>query len=84
MTKWSSLHQPRPHIGLEGQQEVIGEHLLISSPGSLNNDGVDAQELCRVQPPIVLLGYLWLERANGWPTHLPQLSCKGRAADLER
>ena len=28
--------------------------------------------------------YLYLDRANGWPTDLPQLSCKGRAADLER
>ena len=58
------VHQPRPHIGLESQREVVGKHLLISSSSSLNNNGVDAQELCRVHPPIVLLGYFWLERAN--------------------
>ena len=39
------MHQPRPHIWLECQGEVVGEHLLISSPGNLNNDGVDDQEL---------------------------------------
>ena len=47
----------------------VTEHLLISSSGSLNNDGVDAQELCRVQSPVVLLGYLRFEHADGWPTN---------------
>ena len=74
----------RSDVGLESQREVVGEHLLVSSPGSLNSDGVDTQKHYRVQPPAVLLRYLWLERVNGRPTELPQLSCKGRGADLER
>ena len=78
------MHQPRPHIWLECQWEVVGKNLLISSPGILNTDGVDAQEVCRVQPSIILLGYLWLERTSGWPTDLPQLVGKGRAPNLER
>ena len=48
------VHQPRPHIGLECQREVVGKYLLIYSSGSLHSDGIDAQELCRVQPSIIL------------------------------
>ena len=63
---------------------IVGKNLLISSPGSLNNDGVDAQELCRVQYPIILLWYLWLEHVSGRPTNLLQLMGEGRAPSLER
>ena len=59
------MHQPRPHIGFEVQRKVAGEYLFISSPGSLDGDGVDAQKLYRVEPPIILLRYLWLERIDG-------------------
>jgi hypothetical protein len=78
------VHQPRPHVWLECEREVVGEHFLISSPGSLNSDGVDAQELCWVQSPVILLWYLWLERASGRPMDLPQLAGEGRAPSLER
>ena len=52
------VHEPGSDVGLEHQREVVGKDLVVSSPDSLNSDGVDAQELCRVQPPIVLLRYL--------------------------
>ena len=78
------VHQPRPHVWLECQREVIGEYLLIPSSGGLNNDGVDAQELYRVQSSIVLFWYLWLECMGRWPTDLPRLVSEGGAPNLER
>lgn len=78
------MHQPRPHVWLESQREVVDEHLLISPSGSLDSDGVNAQELCRVQSSIILFWYLWLEDASRWPTDLPELMSEGGAPNLER
>ena len=39
------MHEPGSDIGLEHQREVVGKDLVISSPGSLHRDGVDAEEL---------------------------------------
>ena len=39
------VHEPRSDVGLEHQREVVGKDLVISSPGSLHRDGVDAEEL---------------------------------------
>ena len=39
------VHEPGSDIGLEHQQEVVGKDLVISSPGSLHHNGVDAEEL---------------------------------------
>ena len=37
--------EPGSVIGLEHQREVVGKDLVISSPGSLHHNGVDAEEL---------------------------------------
>ena len=39
------VHEPGSDIGLEHQREVVGKDLVISSPGSLHHNGVDAEEL---------------------------------------
>ena len=39
------VHEPGSDIGLEHQREVVGKDLVISSPGSLHRNGVDAEEL---------------------------------------
>ena len=39
------VHEPGSDIGLEYQREVVGKDLVISSPGSLYRNGVDAEEL---------------------------------------
>ena len=39
------MHEPGSDIGLEHQWEVVGKDLVISSPGSLYRNGVDAEEL---------------------------------------
>ena len=39
------VHEPGSDIGLEHQWEVVGKDLVISSPGSLYRNGVDAEEL---------------------------------------
>ena len=76
------VHEPRPDIRLEHQREVVGEDLLVAPSGSLHRDGVDAEELRRVRLAVVLLGYIWLERAVGGPLELPQLTGKDWATYL--
>ena len=39
------VHQPRHDIGLQGQREVVGVHLVVTSSTGLHHDGVDAEEL---------------------------------------
>ena len=39
------VHEPGSDVGLEHQREVVGKDLVISSPGSLHRNGVDAEEL---------------------------------------
>ena len=78
------VHQPRHHIGLERQREIVGKHLVVASPSSLHHDGVDAEELGRMGLASVLLADVGLERAVGRPLELPQLMGKGRAAHLVR
>ena len=73
------MHEPRSDVGLEHQREVVGEDLLIAPPGSLHRDGVDAEELRRMYPTIVLLGYVWLEVLGTGPLDLPQLTSERRA-----
>ena len=78
------VHEPGSDIGLEHQREVIGKDLVISSPGSLHRDGVDAEELGRMGLASVLLADVGLERAVGRLLELPQLTGKGRATHLVR
>ena len=78
------VHQPRHHIGLERQQEIVGKHLVVASTSSLHRDGVDAEELGRMGLAGVLLADVGLERAVGRPLELPQLTGKSRAAQLAR
>ena len=65
------MHQPRPDIGLKYQQEVVGEYLVIASPGSLHRNGVDAEELGRMGLAIILLRDLRLERTGTGPLDSP-------------
>ena len=76
------MHQPRHHIGLERQREVVGKHLVVVSPSGLHRDGVDAEELGRMGLAGVLLADVGLERAVGRPLELPQLTGKSQAAHL--
>ena len=78
------VHQPRHHIGLERQREIVGKHLVVTSPSSLHRDGVDAEELGRMGLASVLLADVGLERAVGRPLELPQLTGEGQAAHLVR
>ena len=39
------MHEPGPDVGFEYQREVVAKDLLVSSPGSLHHDGVDAEKL---------------------------------------
>jgi hypothetical protein len=70
------VHQPRLEVGPKRQREVVGEHFLIPSPGSLHRDGVDAKELGWVECAVVLVGQLWLEGSGGQLANLPQLTSK--------
>src|SRR3989337_3022240 len=70
------MHQPRPNVGLEHQREVVGEYLVVSSPGSLHRDGVDAQELGRVSFTVIFLRDFWFERSGIGPLESPQLTSK--------
>ena len=68
------MHEPGSDIGLEHQREVVGKDLVVSPPGSLHRDGVDAEELRRMQLAVVLLWYIWLEILRAGPLDLPQLT----------
>ena len=78
------MHEPGPDVGLEHQREVVGKDLVVSAPGSLHRDGVDAEELGRMRPAVVLLWYIWLEILHAGPLDLPQLTSKRRATYRER
>ena len=78
------VHQPRHDVGLKRQQKVVGQHLVVASPGGLHRDGVDAEELRRVSLAVVLFPNIRLERAVGGPLELPQLTGKGRTTHLVR
>ena len=73
------MHEPGPDIGLEYQQEVVGKDLVVSSPGSLHRDGVDAEKLRRMRLAVVLLWYVWFEILCDGPLDLPQLTSECRA-----
>ena len=73
------VHEPGSDIGLEHQREVVGKYLVISSPGSLHRNGVDAEELQRMRLAVVLLRYVWLEVLRAGPLDLPQLTSERRA-----
>ena len=81
--RWQ-VHQPRHDIGFQGQREVIGKHLVVTSPSGLHLNGVDAKELRLMGLAVVLLADVGLERAVGWPLELPQLTIKGWATHLVR
>src|SRR3954470_17711184 len=74
------VHEPGSDVGLEYQREVVGKDLVVSSPGSLHRNGVDAEELRRMRLAVVLLMYVWLEVLCAGPLDLPQLAGKRRAA----
>src|SRR3954470_21817320 len=74
------VHEPGSDVGLEYQREVVGKDLVVSSPGSLHRNGVDAEELRRMRLAVILLGYVWLEVLCAGPLDLPQLAGKRRAA----
>src|SRR3954467_1678268 len=74
------VHEPGPDVRLEYQREVVGKDLVVSPPSSLHRNGVDAEELRRMQLAVVLLGYVWLEILRAGPLDLPQLTGKRRAA----
>ena len=73
------MHEPGSDIGLEHQREVVGKDLVVSSPGSLHRNGVDAEELRRMRLAVVLLWYIWLEIFRAGPLDLPQLTSERRA-----
>ena len=73
------MHEPGSDIGLEHQREVVGKDLVISPPGSLHRNGVDAEELRRMRLAVVLLWYVWLEILRAGPLDLPQLTSEHRA-----
>ena len=73
------MHEPGSDVGLEHQREVVGEDLVIPSPGSLHRNGVDAKELRRMRLAVVLLRYVWLEVLRAGPLDLPQLTSECRA-----
>src|SRR4051812_28798310 len=73
------VHEPGSDVGLEHQREVVGKDLVVSPPGSLHRNGVDAEELRRMQRAVVLLRYVWLEILRAGPLDLPQLTSKRRA-----
>ena len=73
------MHEPGSDIGLEHQREVVRKDLVISSPGSLYCNGVDAEELRRMRLAVVLLRYVWLEVLRAGPLDLPQLTSERRA-----
>src|SRR3954469_19501601 len=74
------VHEPGSDVGLEYQREVVGKDLVVSSPGSLHRNGVDAEELRRMRLAVVLLGHVGLEVLGAGPLDLPQLAGKRRAA----
>ena len=76
------VHQPRHDVGLKCQRKVAGKNLVITSPGGLHRDGVDAEELRRVSLAVVLLANVGLERAVGGPLELRHLTGKGWATHL--
>src|SRR3954471_2746056 len=78
------VHEPGSDVGLEYQQEVVGKDLVVSPPGSLHRNGVDAEELRRMRLAVVLLGYVWLEVLCAGPLDLPQLTGKRGAAHRVR
>ena len=78
------MHQPRHHIGLQRQWEIVGKHLVVTSSSCLHRDGVDADELGRMGLAGVLLANVGFERAVGRPLELSQLTGKVRAAHLVR
>ena len=73
------MHEPGSDIGLEHQREVVGQDLVVTPPGSLHRDGVDAEELRRMRLAVVLLWYVWLEILRAGPLDLPQLTSEPRA-----
>ena len=73
------VHEPGSDIGLEHQREVVGKDLVISPPGSLHRNGVDAEELRRMRLAVVLLGYIRFEILRAGPLDLPQLTSERRA-----
>ena len=73
------VHEPGPDIGLEYQREVVGKDLVVSSPGSLHHDGVDAEDLRWMRLAVVLLWYVWHEILRAGPLDLPQLMSERRA-----
>src|SRR3954466_2899438 len=73
------VHEPGSDVGFEYQREVVGKYLVVAPPSSLHRDGVDAEELRRMQLAVVLLRYVWLEILRAGPLDLPQLTGKRRA-----
>ena len=73
------MHELGSNIGLEHQREVVGQDLVVPPPDSLHRDGVDAEELRRMQLAVVLLWYVWLEILRAGPLDLPQLMSERRA-----
>src|SRR4051812_9906122 len=78
------VHEPGSDIGLEHQREVVGKDLVVSPPGSLHRNGVDAEELRRMRFAVVLLWHVWLEILCAGPLDLPQLTGERRAAHRVR
>ena len=73
------MHEPGSDIGLEHQRELVGKDLVVSPPGSLHRNGVDAEELRRMRLAVVLLWYVWLEILRAGRLDLPQLTSERRA-----
>ena len=61
------MHEPGSDVGLEHQWEVVSKDLVVPSPGSLHRDGVDAEELRRMRPAVILLWHVWLEILRAGP-----------------
>ena len=68
---YRQVHQPRHDVGLKRQRKVVGEHLVVPSPGGLHRNGVDAEQLRRMRLTVILLWYVWLEVLHAGPLDLP-------------
>src|SRR4051812_35258798 len=73
------VHEPGSDVGFEHQREIVGKDLVVTPPSSLHRDGVDAEELRRMRPAVVLLWHIWLEVFRAGPLDLPQLTSERRA-----
>src|SRR3954462_3751757 len=73
------VHKPRTNVRLKHEREVVRQYPLVSPPGSLYSDRVDAEKLRGVRPAVVLLRYVGLEGLRAWPRDARQLAGERRA-----